>query len=162
MSCSLNRFVFRAHRAQQLVRARFVKSHRLLQLRRPNSCIHLRRIDAGMPQHRPDFFEIMVLPVDFHRDAMPQIMRLQHRRADHPAIHFAEPPDVFPRHRLPRLARAAPSPGGPEQRRVRIQCWTPVDSRLVDVGPEKLHVETAKQAISRHAPPREGGTPEQT
>jgi hypothetical protein len=52
--------------------------------------VDLRRVDPRVAEQRADLFEIVVLLQDLHRDAVPQVVRLQLGVPDHPAIHLAE------------------------------------------------------------------------
>ncbi|MFO0771308.1 MAG: hypothetical protein U0173_10295 [Nitrospiraceae bacterium] len=81
----------------------------------------------------------MMLCVNFHRHTMTQVMGLQHGRADHAAIDFRQPPDVFSRHRLPGFPRAATLPARPEQRRLRFYGNPEPTDDLFDVAPQELH-----------------------
>src|SRR5262245_700989 len=62
-----------------------------------------------------------MLSVYFHRHAMPQIVWLQLWEADLPAVHFAQPPDVFPGHRPRDLSSVSLTPARPKDRRVWCQ-----------------------------------------
>ena len=96
---------------------RIVERDRDFQLRRPDGGIHLRRVNAGVSEKRPHLFQVPVLAQDFHRDPMPEIVRLQGGEADLRPVHLAQPPDVFSGHRGPGAADAALAPGRPEEGR---------------------------------------------
>jgi hypothetical protein len=81
-----------------------------LELRRPDARVDLRRVDARVAEQGSHLLEVVVLLEDLHDDAVPQVVRLELRVADHLAVHFAEPPDVLPRHRRTRLADAPAAP----------------------------------------------------
>lgn len=74
---------------QHLPRRLLVKRHGLFQLCRTNHRIDLRGINARMSKQRAHLLQVVPLFQHFHRNAMAEIMRLQHRIADHPSIEFA-------------------------------------------------------------------------
>src|SRR2546423_766195 len=102
-------------------------------MRRTNHRIDLCRVDARMPEQRPNLLQVMLLLQHFHRDPMTQIMGLQHRVPNEPPIGFAEPPNVFPLHRLSTLSDGPPSPQRPEQWGLRPDLTLGV-SQPFDVG----------------------------
>src|SRR5713101_2171025 len=99
---------------ENLLRLLLVERHRALQLWRPNRRVDLRRVQARVPEERAHLLEVMMLLQHFERHAVPQIVRLEHRVADQPAVDLAEPPDVLARHRSPGLATTPPTPCRPE------------------------------------------------
>jgi hypothetical protein len=106
---------------QHLSRRPFVKRHRLFQLRGTNHRVDLRRIDALVSEQRAHLLEFVSLLQHFHRDAMTDVVRLQHRIADQLFVELAQPPDVFPGHRRTMLPDRLASPHRPEERCLHVR-----------------------------------------
>ena len=60
-----------------------------------------------------------MLSIHFHRDAVPEVVRLQLGEPDEAAVHLAEPPDIFAGHRTRDRSAMTQPPARPEDRRVR-------------------------------------------
>ena len=101
-SCLRNNENFLKHatmfppRAEHLQGSRFVKVDGRFQLGRLNPRVHLRRFDPRIPEEGPHLLEVVMLPVDLHRNAVTEIVRLELRMADQPAVGLAQTPDVLP------------------------------------------------------------------
>src|SRR6266545_933872 len=81
--------------------SRLVELHRLLERRRADLGVELGCLDPRVAEQAAHLLEIAVLLVDLHRDAVTQVVRLEHRIADQAAVGLAEPPDVLAFHRSP-------------------------------------------------------------
>src|SRR3989442_297246 len=101
-----------------------------------------------MPKECADLLEVVMLLEDFHGHAVPEVVRLQLRAADQPAVHLAEAPDVLARHRGPRLADAAPAPGGPEQWELRANVLDLLAEHPFNVRLQELHDRRGEGNIS--------------
>ena len=87
-----------------------------------------------------------------HRNAVPEIMGLQHRIADQAAVGLAEAPDIPAVHRRPGLALMATATLGPEERgvvRERADCR---GHHPVDIALEKLRHDRGQGNVARLAP----------
>src|SRR6266702_621091 len=77
-----------------------------------------------------------------------QVVRLQLRAADQPAVHLAEPPDILPCHRRACRADAAPAPGGPEQWDLRADVLDLLAEHPFNIRLQELHDRRGKGNIS--------------
>ncbi len=139
--------------AEHLQGSRFVETHRILQLLRLNPRVHLRRLKPRMPEQSTDLFQIVMLTVDLHRDAVAEIVRLELGVAEsvttfrvrnlapgwglrgvlvkggktyQPAVGLAKAPEVLAAHRQADSALTRAAPARPEERRVRRERSIPL------------------------------------
>lgn len=68
-----------------------------------------------MAEERPHPLEVVMLRVHFHRDTVTEVVRLELRAANQPAIGLAETPDVLAVPSAYAPALAWPPPARPEK-----------------------------------------------
>src|SRR2546425_3366614 len=136
---------------QDLDRSLLIERHHALELSRPDARVDLGRVDTRMSQECTDLFKVMMLLENFHRHTMAKVMGLELGIADHPAIDFAEPPDVLARHRRARLADRAAAPGGPEDRRLGRDLLDLLRENSLHVRLQELHDYRGERNVTRLA-----------
>src|SRR5262249_35822160 len=117
----------------------------------PDARVDLGGVDTRVPKQRADLLEVMMLFEDFHGDTMAEVMGLELREADHPAVDLAEPPDVLAGHWRAGRADRAPPPGRPEERCVGPDLLDLFDENSLNVRLQKLRDHRGERNVARLA-----------